>query len=177
MKRAGIGQWNLTSPTSFRQYYQSLLGKDARNKTTFQDPGQARDILLPGPQGSVSSSPNPLRLDHNRDAMMTVYKLHLKQAAVLILQTPHSYREYLGLTTNVSGLVWQARLREDLRDSPQRRRQLKENYDIIGLETGATSIMDVLERFVVIRGFCDYADGQQNQGVATLRCYDGCCFC
>jgi hypothetical protein len=42
------------------------------------------------------------QLDRNRDAMMTVYKLHLKQAAVLILQTPHSYGEYLGLTTNVS---------------------------------------------------------------------------
>jgi hypothetical protein len=48
-----------------------------------------------------------------------------------------------------------------LRDNPQRRRQLKQDYDIIGLETGATSVMDSLERVGVIRGVCDYADGQQ----------------
>ena len=60
MKRAGIGQWNLTSPTSFRQYYQSLLGKDDRNKTTFQDPGQARSVLLAGPRGFKGGTPNPL---------------------------------------------------------------------------------------------------------------------
>jgi hypothetical protein len=60
MKRAGTDQWNLTSPTSFRQYYQSLLAQDARNDTTFQDPGQARDILLTGPQGFNGGTPNPL---------------------------------------------------------------------------------------------------------------------
>jgi hypothetical protein len=59
-KRAGIDQWNLTSPTSFRQYYQSLLAKDARNKTIFHDHGQARSVLLAGPRGFKGGNPNPL---------------------------------------------------------------------------------------------------------------------
>jgi hypothetical protein len=50
-----------------------------------------------------------------------------------------------------------------LTDNPPRRRQLKENYDLTGLETGGTSVLNVLERLGVIRGVCDSADGQQTR--------------
>jgi hypothetical protein len=59
--------------------------------------------------------------------------------------------------------VWYGELAsgDDLRENPQRRHQLKERHHIKGFEIGAASVMDVFERVGVIRGICDYGDGQQ----------------
>jgi hypothetical protein len=58
--------------------------------------------------------------------------------------------------------VWYGKLGsgDDLKEKPQKRHELKERYDIIGLETGAASVMDVIENVSVIRGVCDYGNGQ-----------------
>jgi hypothetical protein len=58
--------------------------------------------FLQGLKVSTVASQIRFRPDRNRGAIMTVYKRDLKQAAVLIHKTPHPYREYLVLTTNVS---------------------------------------------------------------------------
>lgn len=162
MKRAGIDQWNLTSPNSFRQYYHSLLAKDARNNTTFQDPGQGRDILLAGPQGFNGGIPNPLPARPQSWRNYDRIQAGSQAGSSSNTQNPASIPR-VPRADNERVKVWYGRLGsgEDLRDNPQRRRQLKQDYDIIGLETGATSVMDSLERVGVIRGVCDYADGQQ----------------
>jgi hypothetical protein len=42
MKSTGVNQW-----TSFRRHYQGLLAEEVKNNTTFQDPGQDKDIASP----------------------------------------------------------------------------------------------------------------------------------
>ena len=58
--------------------------------------------------------------------------------------------------------VWYGKLGsgDDLRENPQKGQELKDKYDIIGLETGAASVMDAIDKVGVIRGVADYGTGQ-----------------
>lgn len=46
--------------------------------------------------------------------------------------------------------------------NPQRRDEVRDKYDLIGLEMEAAGIMNTLPT-AVIRGVCDYGDGQKNK--------------
>jgi nucleoside phosphorylase len=138
--------------TSFRTHYQKLLTEDCNNK--FQDPGQDNDRFLTTPQGLAAGPANPLPMQRRR--------------------RPDNERVQVWYGKLASG--------DDLRENPQQRRQLKERYDIKGFETGAASVMDVFEKVGVIRGVCDYGDGQQTRewqpyAAATAAAYAKAVLC
>ena len=150
---AGIGRMKSTSADNwawFRQYYQALLAKDVKNVTKFRDPGQDKD----GPvststttnAGAITPGPVESAVRPEVEQIQTVSSAGIPQ--------PRPDDERIR--------VWYGKLGsgDDLRENPQKRQELKDSYDIIGLETGAASVMDTIDKVGVIRGVCDYGSGQ-----------------
>jgi len=156
MKSTGADQW-----TSFRRHYQGLLAKEVKNNTTFQDPGQDKDIVSP-----TSQATNPGTIPRRPVQSRSRLDNELIQMAPLAGpsgRVPNSLPNQRQSRANDERIqVWYGKLGsgDDLKENPRKRHEPKERYDIIGLETGAASVMDVIEKVGVIRGVCDYGNGQ-----------------
>jgi len=167
---AGIGRMKSTSADNwawFRQYYQALLAKDVKNVTKFRDPGQDKDEPV-----SSNTNTNTNAEAITPDSGDSTARPDDEQIQNISPTGPRQSRP-----DDERIRVWYGKLGsgDDLRENPQKRQELKDTYDIIGLETGAASVMDAIDKVGVIRGVCDYGAGEGEEwrpfAAATAAAY------
>jgi hypothetical protein len=176
---AGIGRMKSTSADNWawsRQYYQALLVKDVKHVTKFRDPGQNTDVRTSTSTATatqtISSHPG------DPEARPDMEQIQTMPPAGTISQAPNDPTNQRQPRPDDERIrVWYGKLGsgDDLKENPQKRQELKDRYGIIGLETGAASVMDVIERVGVIRGVCDYGTDQSEDwkpfAAATAAAY------
>jgi nucleoside phosphorylase len=157
MKRFSLDQW-----ISFRQYYQSLLAKDANNYTTFRDPGQNKDQYFATSPSANNGNTNSVPLQREpqpNDDSIQVSSQGPDGGNPNPVPVPREERP-----DDERIKVWYGKIGsgDTLMKNARRRDELKEDYEIIGLEMEAAGVMDVIP-VGVIRGVCDYADERKNK--------------
>jgi hypothetical protein len=164
MKRSGLDQW-----ISFRQYYQSLLAKEANNHTIFQDPGQDEDQFFATSPSANGGNPNSVPVQRESQP---------NDDGIQVLPqgtdggNPEPFPVQREARPNDERIkVWYGKIGSGdmLMKNAQKRDELREKYDIIGLEMEAAGVMDVIPVGVIRGSVIMQMNGKTRIGNLTLQ--------